>query len=274
MSTPGNWKDYCSACTHLVDWHRAVPPAEPTISCLACGCVLVGARDLAAENARLREALADAIECIYGYGDYEQKGGQTRWESDLARLRAALADSPDRNVTELSSPPPDEGHPAPTEGDPMKPEPPSYVGLNYSGPDPSVECAYPPCTNRLRKADFDGPQWCSKAHRTATESASNPSVAGTSSARGSEPTPAESKVEGLMDALAKSVEAAKAARNSASEHRCGVSWAFPHDPVDCAHLAEHPAEEDDFHVRDCGVAGGFPHAASLCTGYGAPPPAS
>lgn len=42
-------------------------------------------------------------------------------------------------------------------------------GINYEGPDPSVECAYPPCANRLRRSDFPGPQWCSKAHRAATE---------------------------------------------------------------------------------------------------------
>lgn len=42
-------------------------------------------------------------------------------------------------------------------------------GINYEGPDPSVECAYGPCTNRLRRTEFaDGPQWCSKAHREAS----------------------------------------------------------------------------------------------------------
>lgn len=40
--------------------------------------------------------------------------------------------------------------------------------VNYTGPDESVECAYPPCSNRLRRSDFPGPQWCSKAHREAT----------------------------------------------------------------------------------------------------------
>lgn len=41
-------------------------------------------------------------------------------------------------------------------------------GINYEGPDPSVECAFPPCTNRLRRSDVGGDQWCSKAHRNAT----------------------------------------------------------------------------------------------------------
>lgn len=41
-------------------------------------------------------------------------------------------------------------------------------GINYDGPDPSVECAYPPCKNRLRRSDFGGDQWCTKAHREAT----------------------------------------------------------------------------------------------------------
>lgn len=42
---------------------------------------------------------------------------------------------------------------------------------SYSGPDPGVECAYPPCHVRLRKADFtfaDNRQWCTKEHREAT----------------------------------------------------------------------------------------------------------
>lgn len=43
--------------------------------------------------------------------------------------------------------------------------------VNYDGPDESVECAYPPCTNRLRRSDFPGPQWCSKAHREASSAA-------------------------------------------------------------------------------------------------------
>lgn len=40
--------------------------------------------------------------------------------------------------------------------------------INYDGPDPSVECAHPPCTNRLRESDFGGLQWCSKEHRRLT----------------------------------------------------------------------------------------------------------
>lgn len=43
-------------------------------------------------------------------------------------------------------------------------------GVNYDGPDPSVKCAYRPCTNRLRRADpFHGEsQWCSPEHRRLT----------------------------------------------------------------------------------------------------------
>lgn len=41
--------------------------------------------------------------------------------------------------------------------------------INYTGDDPSVECAYPPCRNRLRRAEGGGPQWCSKEHRTLTD---------------------------------------------------------------------------------------------------------
>lgn len=52
------------------------------------------------------------------------------------------------------------------------PELPAYVGLNYAGPDPSVECAYAPCSNRLRRPEDGGEQWCSKAHREATHNAS------------------------------------------------------------------------------------------------------
>jgi hypothetical protein len=41
-------------------------------------------------------------------------------------------------------------------------------GVNYAGIEASVECAYPPCTNRLRRSNFEGPQWCSREHREAT----------------------------------------------------------------------------------------------------------
>lgn len=56
----------------------------------------------------------------------------------------------------------------------LEPEPapqatPADSVVNYAGPDESVECGYPPCTNRLRRSDFAGPQWCSKGHREATE---------------------------------------------------------------------------------------------------------
>lgn len=37
--------------------------------------------------------------------------------------------------------------------------------VNYTGPDESVECAYPCCVNRLRKADGDDLQFCSSEHR-------------------------------------------------------------------------------------------------------------
>lgn len=40
--------------------------------------------------------------------------------------------------------------------------------VDYDGPDESVECAYPPCSRKLRRSDFPGPQWCSKAHREAS----------------------------------------------------------------------------------------------------------
>lgn len=39
--------------------------------------------------------------------------------------------------------------------------------VDYHGPDESVECGYPPCTNRLRRSSFDEPQFCSKEHRKA-----------------------------------------------------------------------------------------------------------
>lgn len=50
---------------------------------------------------------------------------------------------------------------------------PPAAAINYTGPDASVECAYPPCRNRLRKieGEVDGPQWCSKEHRLLTERA-------------------------------------------------------------------------------------------------------
>lgn len=37
--------------------------------------------------------------------------------------------------------------------------------VDYTGPDPTVRCAYGPCTNHLRRADIAWPQFCSKAHR-------------------------------------------------------------------------------------------------------------
>lgn len=46
--------------------------------------------------------------------------------------------------------------------------------VNYDGPDPSVECALPLCTNRLRRIgppSMSGephPQWCSMQHRALT----------------------------------------------------------------------------------------------------------
>lgn len=43
--------------------------------------------------------------------------------------------------------------------------------VNYDGPDPSVECAFPLCTNRLRCSDEGGDQWCSIEHREATPAA-------------------------------------------------------------------------------------------------------
>lgn len=41
--------------------------------------------------------------------------------------------------------------------------------VNYMGLDESVECAYAPCTNRLRRSAMGGPQWCSKGHRDTAE---------------------------------------------------------------------------------------------------------
>lgn len=40
-----------------------------------------------------------------------------------------------------------------------------WPGINYLGPDPSVQCAWPPCTNLLRRSGGGGPQWCSEEHR-------------------------------------------------------------------------------------------------------------
>lgn len=45
--------------------------------------------------------------------------------------------------------------------------------INYTGPDPSVECARQGCTNRLRKVDHplfaNDRQWCSRLHRDQDE---------------------------------------------------------------------------------------------------------
>lgn len=52
-------------------------------------------------------------------------------------------------------------------------------GINYDGPEPSVECAWPPCKNRLRRvgppsmSGADHPQWCSKGHRALSETEPN-----------------------------------------------------------------------------------------------------
>ena len=40
---------------------------------------------------------------------------------------------------------------------------------NYDGPDPSVECAWTPCENRLRRSEASTAQWCSKVHRRWSE---------------------------------------------------------------------------------------------------------
>lgn len=37
--------------------------------------------------------------------------------------------------------------------------------MNYDGPEPSVECAYPTCANRLKRSWAGGDQWCSEEHR-------------------------------------------------------------------------------------------------------------
>jgi hypothetical protein len=39
-------------------------------------------------------------------------------------------------------------------------------GVNYTGPQPSVPCAYQPCTNRLLLKAGWGPQFCSEEHRS------------------------------------------------------------------------------------------------------------
>lgn len=40
---------------------------------------------------------------------------------------------------------------------------------NYTGPDPTVKCAYQPCPNHLRRSwTYPEPQWCSKRHREMT----------------------------------------------------------------------------------------------------------
>lgn len=41
------------------------------------------------------------------------------------------------------------------------------AAINYNGPDESLECAYPDCTNRLRLSDYAEPQFCSREHRDA-----------------------------------------------------------------------------------------------------------
>lgn len=45
---------------------------------------------------------------------------------------------------------------------------------NYTGPEESVECAYPPCDHRLLRSEFEGPQWCSKECRELTEKKPDP----------------------------------------------------------------------------------------------------
>lgn len=66
--------------------------------------------------------------------------------------------------------------------------------------------------------------------------------------RGSEPTP-------MM------VEQA----NELLTHLMAHGWKVV--PID-----EDLAARDEWHEKDCGVAGGFPHSASLCAGF--PPPAA
>jgi hypothetical protein len=41
--------------------------------------------------------------------------------------------------------------------------------VNYVGPDPIVQCSFPPCGNTLRRSDFGGPQFCCREHRDGRE---------------------------------------------------------------------------------------------------------
>lgn len=43
--------------------------------------------------------------------------------------------------------------------------------VNYTGADESIECAYAPCTNRLRRVLGDERQWCCPEHRDASGAA-------------------------------------------------------------------------------------------------------
>lgn len=49
----------------------------------------------------------------------------------------------------------------------------TFDQVNYEGPDPTVECAWTPCRNRLRRSHWnhngEGNQWCSPEHRALTE---------------------------------------------------------------------------------------------------------
>lgn len=73
------------------------------------------------------------------------------WESQLEIMAGALEDQADELRALLVSSP-------------------GTTELNYTGPEPSVECAYPPCNNRLRYSEV-GLQYCSKAHREAGNAA-------------------------------------------------------------------------------------------------------
>lgn len=55
-------------------------------------------------------------------------------------------------------------------GRPPVPDPEPVGFVDYAGPDPAVECAYPPCHRMLRLNPVfggEGKQWCSKEHRGA-----------------------------------------------------------------------------------------------------------
>lgn len=79
--------------------------------------------------------------------------------------------------------------------------------VNYEGDEPSVECAYPPCRNRLRFSEY-GAQWCSKEHRTLSLAATEGQRANEPSGCQAENTLAEAlqAAVGVLSALPKAAQ--------------------------------------------------------------------